>query len=86
MAGLPVLNTQECDEYMQLVENEKMGLNSPAGDYVALADNMRFLIEHPQVRKKMGENGRKLAYKIFDRRISYQKIVLIIEECLKEDG
>lgn len=55
MAGLPVLNTQECDEYMQLVENEKMGLNSPAGDYVALADNMRFLIEHPQVRKKWGK-------------------------------
>lgn len=78
-AGLPVVNTQECPEYCNLVADYNMGINCENGDAKGLAEAMERLIAHPELRKEMGRNNRRLAEERFDRKVTYQEIVDLIE-------
>lgn len=74
-SGLPVLNTQECEEYRSLVENYNMGLNCKNNDAVDLAEKMMSLIKDKRLREEMGKNARRCAEEKFDRKHTYQELV-----------
>lgn len=74
-AGLPVINTQECIEYKDLVDLYQMGLNCKNNDSQDLAKKIRILLEDEELRNKMSKNSRKLAEDKFDRRKTYPSIV-----------
>lgn len=73
-AGLPVINSQECIEYRELVEKYRCGINCENGNKEAFSQALLWLINHPLERKKMGKNARKMAEKLFDRDKSYREI------------
>lgn len=77
-SGLPVLNTQECEEYRNLVEKYDMGFNCNNNDSEDLAAKLLQLIESYELRRRMGKNARKCAEECFDRAYSYKKIVNVI--------
>lgn len=80
-AGIPVINTQESREYRELVEEYGMGLNCANGDPADMAEKLAFLLEHPEVRERMGKNARRCAGERFDRGKTYQGILdLILEQ------
>ena len=73
--GLPVLSTQECREYRDLVEEYQMGFNCVCGDAADLADKLAELLADPVMRREMGANARRCAEERFDRKHSYLKLV-----------
>lgn len=78
-AGLPVLNTQECQEYRNLLDEFNAGLNCINGDVDDISNKLKKLILDSKLREQMGKNHRKLAEERFDRRISYNNIIKVIE-------
>lgn len=78
-AGLPVVNTQECPEYRELLERYACGINCDVESVQQVADALQELIENPDKRKQMGDNSRRMAEELFDRRNTYQQIVKTIE-------
>lgn len=79
MAGLPVINTQECEEYRQLITKYDCGINCAVGSEAEVADALRKMIQDENLRKQMGRHSRQMAEELFDRRKTYQKIVDMIE-------
>ncbi len=80
-AGLPVVSTQECEEYRKLVENYNIGFNCDNGNIQDISEKLERLIKNKELRTKMGENNRKLAEEKFDRRVTYKQIVdLVMKE------
>lgn len=77
-AGLPIINTQECQEYRELVEKYNIGFNCKNGDIQEIKEKITYLINNEEERKKMGRNNRKLAEEKFDRSVTYNKIVDLI--------
>ena len=81
-SGLPVVNTQECEEYRNLVDGYKMGFNCNNNDFHDLAEKIILLMDDEQLRNMMGTNARKCAEEKFDRRKSYKEILDIIENII----
>jgi glycosyltransferase involved in cell wall biosynthesis len=82
-AGLPVISTQECDEYKKLVEDYKIGYNVECDDIQDLANKIKILYNNKNLRKELGNNNRKLAVEKFDRKKTYQKIKKLIENSVE---
>lgn len=82
-AGLPVVSTQECDEYRKLLEEYKCGINCECEDTKAVADAIERLYLDSELRKTMGVNSRKMAEEKFDRRNTNKKIIELIDDLLK---
>ncbi len=76
-AGLPVVNTQECLEYRNLVDKYQMGLNCKNNDPRDLAEKLSILLKDEKLRIQMGKNSRQLAMEKFDRLVSYQEVLTI---------
>lgn len=74
-SGLPVVNTQESEEYRALVEEYHMGFNCNNGDAEDLADKLEVLIQNEALRKEMGINARRCAEEKFDRKNSYKALL-----------
>ena len=79
-AGLPVINTQECPEYRNLVDEYQMGLNCENSNAQDLAEKIIMLCNNEILRKTMGKNNRRLAEERFDREKSYRKILELLED------
>lgn len=77
-SGLPVVSTQESDEYRNLIEKYNMGFNCKNNDAVDLAAKIKLLIEDNEMRKKMGENARRCAEEKFDRNRTYKLLTSAI--------
>lgn len=77
-SGLPVINTQESEEYRSLIDTYQMGFNCKNNDANDLADKIRILISDPLLRKKMGMNARKCAEEKFDRKNTYPRLISLI--------
>lgn len=73
--GLPVVSTQENDEYRALIDEYKMGFNCKNNDSSDLAKKLKELIDNPELRKEMGSNSRRCAEEKFDRKISYALLI-----------
>lgn len=82
-AGLPVVNSQQCEEYKSLLNQYQSGINVSCEDEKEIANAISFLIENVEERKRMACNSRKMAEEIFDRRKTYKKIVREISEMRK---
>lgn len=70
-AGIPVINTQECREYIELVKQYRMGFNCKNGDPTDVSNRLRELFDNRQLCRQMGRNARRCAEEKFDRRRTY---------------
>lgn len=74
-SGLPVLSTQECEEYRNLVDEYNMGFNCTNNDPQDLAEKLGCLIDNRELRLEMGKNSRRCAEERFNREYSYKEII-----------
>lgn len=79
MAGLPVINTQECKEYSCLVEQYDCGINCGCGNSMDVKRAIEDILCNKNVYNNKGNNHRKMAEKLFDRAVSYKQIIRDIE-------
>ena len=77
-AGLPVINTQECQEYADLLTTYNAGYNCD-NTVEDVKEKIEQLINNKELRLEMGKNNRKLAEDKFDRKTTYNKIVELIK-------
>lgn len=75
LSGLPVVNTQECPEYRNLIDEYKCGINCEVGNSDQVAEAIAKLIGNPSLCRELGDNSRRLGLERFDRRQSYNKII-----------
>lgn len=82
MAGLPVINTQECEEYRNLLTQYQAGINCECENSTEIARALEKLVIDDDLRKQMALNSRKTGEEYFDRNNTYRKITDIIEKKL----
>ncbi|MEG2541236.1 MAG: glycosyltransferase, partial [Clostridia bacterium] len=80
VAGLAVVNTQECLEYRNKIDELKIGLNANNGDIEGIANAIEKLYKDKSLREEMGANNRKWAEEMFDRKKTYMDIVKLVEK------
>ena len=76
VAGLPVVTTKVpgCRE---AIINNKTGLHTKVKDYFDLAKKIEKLILDPNLRRKLGNNGKKIAFKKYSDIEVVRKILKI---------
>ena len=74
-SGLPVVSTQENEEYRNLVDEYQMGFNCLNNNSIDLATKIEALIKDSEMRARMGKNARRCAEEKFDRKNSYKALV-----------
>lgn len=79
LSGVPVINTQESEEYRKLVETYHCGINCRCGNSDDVADAIEKLLSDPSLRKSMSEGQKRLGIEKFDRRYTYSEIVNGVE-------
>ncbi len=79
MAGLPVVSTQESEEYRKLLTEYNCGINCSVDSPEEVADALKEFIENEEKRVEMGKNSRRLGEEKFDRKQSYKEILKVIE-------
>lgn len=77
-AGIPVINTQECLEYRELLTAYNAGINCNNEDIEGIADAIEKLWLDDVLRKSMGGGNRVLAEELFDREKTYNDICELI--------
>ncbi|MDO5157156.1 MAG: glycosyltransferase family 4 protein [Eubacteriales bacterium] len=77
-SGLPVVNTQESMEYRNLINEYQMGFNCRNADSGDIAEKVERLYTDEELRRKMGTNARLCAEERFDRRNSYNALIMEI--------
>ena len=77
-SGLPVINTQNCEEYKNLINKYRAGFNCKNGDVKEIAEKLEILIGNKQLRTELGNGNRKLAIEKFDRNITYNEVIKVI--------
>lgn len=75
MAGIPVINTQACPEYREMVDRWQMGINCTPGEAKELAQGLEELLCNADMRAQMGANARRCGETCFDRSTTYTKLV-----------
>lgn len=73
-AGIPVISTQESEEYRRLVEGYRMGFNCRNHDAGDLAEKIKILADDAALRAEMGRNARRCAEERFDRAATYGRL------------
>ena len=73
-SGIPVISTQENEEYRKLVEEYKMGINCRNSDAEDIANKIEMLSTDDNLRTIMGKNARKCAIEKFDRKKTYSML------------
>jgi glycosyltransferase involved in cell wall biosynthesis len=79
MAGLPVVSTQESQEYRNLLTEYNCGINCSVNSVQEVCEALKELIVNKEKRVEMGNNSRRLGEEKFDRRQSYKELVKVIE-------
>lgn len=75
MAGLPVINTQENQEYRDLLIRYQAGINCECENSDEIAVALKTLVADSQLRAKMSSNARRLGEERFDRKNIYRNLV-----------
>ena len=83
-AGVPVINTQNSDEYRQLLERYHAGINVENGNTEALAKAVQTVYADESRKNEMAQNAKRMFDERFDRQKSYPKLVLEIEGLLNK--
>ena len=79
MAGLPVVNTQECIEYRNLLDKYRAGINCECENAEEVARALKSLIDDRKLRDLMGKNSLKMGAECFDRGITYNRLVELFQ-------
>lgn len=77
-AGLPVINTQENDEYRNVIQQYNIGFNCENNNVKDIAQKIEKLINDKKLRVEMGKNNRILAEEKFDRKKTYKEIYELV--------
>jgi glycosyltransferase involved in cell wall biosynthesis len=80
LSGLPVINTQECEEYRAQIVTRGCGINCAVGNANEVADAIEKLALNPDMRKEMGAANRRFGEECFDRCNTYPQILSFIEQ------
>lgn len=83
-SGLPVISTQESEEYRRLVSSYEMGFNCNNNDVADLFVKIELLVKDEELRKSMGKNARRCAEERFDRAKTYSTIIKLILDSKNE--
>lgn len=75
MAGLPVVNTQECKEYQTLLKKYYCGINCEPNSVGQVAEAILLLLKDRKMCEKMQRNARKMGEEKFDRSKTYGEIL-----------
>jgi glycosyltransferase involved in cell wall biosynthesis len=77
--GLPIITT-DAPGCREIVEHGVNGLLVPCRDAQALADAIRFMVEHPDERARMGAAGREKVLREFDESIFLARTLDVYRE------
>lgn len=83
LSGLPVINTQENQEYRDLIDKYGCGINCECGNAEEVATAIIKLVDSPELRAQMGKAARQLGKDRFDRRYTYPKIIDAVEKLVQ---
>ncbi len=83
--GVPVAATA-VDGVPELVTHQQTGLLSQPGDPAGLAENIVWLLEHPEEAQKMGQSAQKRVVPKFSAEQMVEKIEALYERLLIEKG
>lgn len=73
-ARLPILNSCQEKEVIELIDNNQLGINYEPGSVDSLKDSIVEILNNGKMRD-YSRNSEKLAKKYFDRKISYKVII-----------
>lgn len=79
-SSIPVINTQECSEYRELIDIYNCGINCECSNPSSVADAIKYLINHKEECVVMGQGARVMAEKLFDRTSSYNDIYRLFND------
>ena len=85
MAGLPVINTQNNDEYRELIDTYNCGINCTNGSAEEVSAAILKLTIDKDYRIELGKNNRILGEELFDRAKTYPAIVETINSMIDEE-
>jgi glycosyltransferase involved in cell wall biosynthesis len=83
LAALPVINTQSSSEYKKLLIKYNAGLSCKSGDFAKLSGLIYKVITSDDLYKKLRIGSKKMGVELFDRSISYPKLLSSIISNLK---
>jgi glycosyltransferase involved in cell wall biosynthesis len=81
-AQVPVIATR-VGGLPELIDHEKTGILVPPGDVESLSNAIRYLMENPEMRRRMGEAGRKKVEKSFNLETNIRKTEQLYLEVLR---
>jgi len=82
-AGLPVVST-DVGGVAEIVEQGRTGLLAPSGDDAALADAVLQLADDPDLRARMGQQGRRRAEEVFSEKQMHAAYQQCYQEMLRD--
>lgn len=85
LVGLPVV-VPEIYGIPEIVHHNQTGLLYPAKDVQQLASHLVFLLQHPQHRKRLGQNAKQLTRECFDALLMVKQIEEIYDKLLSQKG
>uniref|UniRef100_A0A7C3PSP8 Glycosyltransferase n=1 Tax=Dictyoglomus thermophilum TaxID=14 RepID=A0A7C3PSP8_DICTH len=83
-AGLPVI-TSNFPLWREIVERDNCGICVDPLNPKEIADAIRYIIEHPEEAKKMGENGRRVVLEKYNWEKESKKLLDLYKELLKRE-
>ena len=78
-AGIPVINSQNSEEYRTMIDKYKCGINCNNGDVKAFSEAILKLYNDEKLRKEMRNNSLKMAEENFNREKTYFGFIEAIE-------
>ena len=83
-ASRPVLANFDENEIKTILEDNKCGIFTKAGDKVSFTDAIIHLYQHPELCREYGKNGRKFVMENLTKEIGTAKYVEVIKEVVSE--
>ena len=84
IAGVPVINSQNSEEYRNLLNKYECGINTKPGDYKSMAEAIKKMYTDKDKLIKMKQNSELLWHEKFSRRNTYIKIIEVIRKLSDE--
>jgi len=83
-AGLPVV-ASNFPLWKEIVEGNKCGLTVDPLNPKEIAETIEYLVEHPEERKRMGENGKRAVKEKYNWEQEAKKLLAVYERLLAKD-
>ena len=78
-SGLPVI-TAKSDYVDRMLEQYGFGISVDPENVDQIAQAIRYLLDHPEEARRMGENGRRAVKENFNWNVEEQKLLRLYEE------